>query len=253
MFTEYSFLDRFEEAARQGFSLVEYLFPYEYEPGVLAEKLRQHGLSQVLFNLPPGDWTAGERGMSCIPGREMEFSESVDKAIVYAKALSCPLVHAMAGNCPLGVNNSRLQDTYLKNIGLAGRRLAEEGLELCIEPINRYSMPEYFLRTQEQAVEVIETIDLPNIKLQFDFFHCQMQEGNITNKFRRYFSYIAHCQLAGVPDRHEPDQSELYYPYLFELLDSMGYMGAIGCEYNPAEETVAGLAWIRKFGVIPPS
>jgi len=251
MFTEHPFPERFEHAALQGFSLVEYLFPYVFEPAVLAGKLRQYGLSQVLFNLPPGNWEAGERGMACIPGREKEFAASVDTAVVYAKALGCPLVHAMAGNRPAGAEEARLRDTYLDNIGRAARRLAEEGLALCLEPINRWSMPEYFLRTQEQAVEVIEALALPNVKLQFDFFHCQMQEGNVTHTLRRFFSHIGHCQLAGVPDRHEPDTGELYYPYLFEVLDALGYAGAIGCEYNPAGDTAAGLGWIRGYGVVP--
>ena len=249
MFTEYEFTKRFAAAAAQGFKQVEYLFPYEYKAEVLAEKLRQYGLSQALFNLPAGNWAAGERGMACIPGREQEFAASVDTALVYAEALGCKTLHAMAGNRPTGVEEARIQATYLANIELAGRKLAEKGIVLCLEPINRYSMPQFFLRTQAQAVEVIEKLALPNIKLQFDFFHCQMQEGNVANTLRQFFPHVHHCQLAGVPDRHEPDQGELNYDYLFELLDKLGYTGLIGCEYNPAGKTEDGLGWIRRYGV----
>ena len=251
MFTEYTFIDRFEAAAAQGFSWVEYLFPYAFAPEALAEKLKKNGLSQALFNLPAGNWEAGERGLACIPGREQEFAASVETAIVYANALGCAKVHAMAGNCPAGAEKTRLQDTYLENIGQAGKRLAEEGLVLCLEPINRFSMPDYFLRTPEQAVLVIESLGLPNIRLQFDFFHCQMEQGNVANTLRQYFQHIGHCQLAGVPSRHEPDKGELHYPFLFELLDELGYQGVIGCEYNPAGVTEEGLDWIRQYGVVP--
>jgi len=251
MFTEHAFIDRFAAAGAQGFSQVEYLFPYAFEPDALAGKLKENALSQALFNLPAGNWEAGERGLACIPGREQEFTASVETAIAYAAALGCAKVHAMAGNRPAGVEEARVQDTYLENIGRAGRRLAEEGLELCLEPINRFSMPAYFLRTAEQAVGVIESLGLPNIKLLFDFFHCQMEQGNVANTLRRHLQHIGHCQLAGVPDRHEPDKGELYYPFLFELLDALGYQGVIGCEYNPRGVTEEGLGWIRQYGVAP--
>ena len=251
MFTEYAFVDRFTAAAAQGFSWVEFMFPYAFESEALARKLKEDGLTQALFNLPAGNWEAGERGMACIPGREQEFAASVETAVAYAGALGCARVHAMAGNSPAGAEKARVQDTYLENIGRAGRRLAEEGLELCLEPINRFSMPEYFLRAPEQAVSVIESLGLSNVRLQFDFFHCQMEQGNVANALRRHFRHIGHCQLAGAPDRHEPDKGELYYPFLFELLDELGYQGVIGCEYNPAGVTEEGLGWIRRYGVLP--
>ena len=252
MFTEYAFIDRFEAAAVQGFSWVEYL-SYACTPEALSEKLKENALSLAVFNLPSGNREAGERGLACIPGREREFAASVETAIVYAGALGCTKVHAMAGNRPAGIEETRLQDTYLENIGRAGRRLAEEGLELCLEPINRFSMPNYFLRTLEQAVGIIESLGMPNIKLQFDFFHCQMEQGNVANTLRRYFRHVGHCQLAGVPDRHEPDKGELYYPFIFDLLDELDYQGVIGCEYTPAAGTADGLFWIRRYGVMPRS
>jgi hydroxypyruvate isomerase len=251
MFTECAFLERFAAAAAQGFSWVEYLFPYAFEPEALAGKLKENGLRQALFNLPAGNWEGGERGMACIPGREKEFAASVDLAVRYAHALGCPRVHAMAGNRPAGVEEKRLQDTYLENIGRAGKRMAEEGLELCLEPINRFSMPDFFLRTQDQAVGVIESLGQANIRLQLDFFHCQMEQGNVANTLRRHFRHIGHCQLAGAPDRHEPDTGELSYPFLFDLLDELGYQGIVGCEYNPAGKTEDGLGWIRGYGVTP--
>ena len=157
----------------------------------------------------------------------------------------------MAGNRPTDADAARLERTYLDNVLRAAQRLADEGLELCLEPINQFSMPEYFLRTQEQAAAYIERLGLPNLRLQFDFFHCQMEQGNVSGRLRRFFPLIGHCQLAGSPDRHEPDQGELNYPYLLALLDELGYQGVVGCEYNPAGKTVDGLGWFRAWGVVP--
>ena len=251
MFTELPFLDRFSAAADQGFHWVEYLFPYEFAPEDLARALERNGLTQALFNLPPGDWEAGERGLACLPGREKEFDAALERAVLYAKALRCPRVHLMAGNRPTDADAARLERTYLDNVLRAAQRLADEGLELCLEPINQFSMPEYFLRTQEQSAAYIERLGLPNLRLQFDFFHCQMEQGNVSGRLRRFFPLIGHCQLAGAPDRHEPDQGELNYPYLLALLDELGYQGVVGCEYNPAGKTVDGLGWFRAWGVVP--
>ena len=251
MFTELPFLDRFSAAADQGFHWVEYLFPYEFAPEDLARALERNGLTQALFNLPPGDWEAGERGLACLPGREKEFDAALERAVLYAKALRCPRVHLMAGNRPTDADAARLERTYLDNVLRAAQRLADEGLELCLEPINQFSMPEYFLRTQEQAAAYIERLGLPNLRLQFDFFHCQMEQGNVSGRLRRFFPLIGHCQLAGAPDRHEPDQGELNYPYLLALLDELGYQGVVGWVYNPAGKTVDGLGWFRAWGVVP--
>lgn len=251
MFTERPFLDRFSAAADQGFQWVEYLFPYEFAPEQLARALERNHLRQALFNAPPGDWQAGERGMACLPGREKELDAALERAVMYATALRCPRLHLMAGNRPPGADAARLEQTYLNNVRRAARRLADEGLELCLEPINHYSMPEYFLRTQEQAAACIETLALPNLRLQFDFFHCQMEQGNVSGRLRRFFPLIGHCQLAGAPDRHEPDQGELHYPHLLALLDELGYQGVVGCEYSPAGKTEEGLGWLRPWGVLP--
>ncbi|WP_165175026.1 2-oxo-tetronate isomerase [Desulfovibrio sp. ZJ369] len=251
MFTERPFLDRFSAAADQGFQWVEYLFPYDFAPEELARALERNALRQALFNMPPGDWAAGERGLACLPGREKEFDAALEKAVLYAKALNCPRLHVMAGTIPAGTPATALQAAYLGNIHRAAERLADEGLELCLEPINRYSMPGYFLHEQEQAAAYIQRLDMPNVRLQFDFFHCQREQGDVSGRLRRFFPLIGHCQIAGVPDRHEPDQGELHYPYLLGLLDALGYQGLVGCEYTPAAGTEEGLGWIRACGVRP--
>jgi len=251
MFTELPFRDRFSAAADQGFQWVEYLFPYDYEAEELAHLLEKNNLRQALFNLPPGDWAAGERGLACLPGREKDFDTSVETAIRYARALGCPRLHVMAGNRADTVPRATAQTLYLKNIRRAAQRCSEEGLEICLEPINHYSMPQYFLRYQEQAAEYMAVLAMPNVRLQFDFFHCQMEQGNVAGRLQKFFPLIGHCQLAGVPERHEPDQGELYYPYLLALLDQLGYRGVVGCEYMPAAGTAEGLSWIRPYGVRP--
>lgn len=246
MFCELPFSERFAAAARCGFTAVEYLFPYEYAPEELAKLLRVNGLAQALFNLPAGDWNAGERGLGCLPGRETEFMAGVELGIQYAKILGNSRVHAMAGIVPTGVPMSELEATYKRNMAAAARKLAEHGLTLCLEPINQRSMPGYFLHTQAQAVRYMADMAEPNIRLQFDVFHVQMEEGCVTLKLREFFPLIGHIQVAGVPDRHEPDTGELKYSYIFQLMDELGYEGFVGCEYVPAGDTAAGLGWLER-------
>lgn len=247
MFTERPFLERFKAAAESGFHWVEYLSPYEHAPEELATALKKYDLAQALFNLPPGNWEAGERGLACLAGREAEFEASLEKGIAYAKALGCPRLHLMAGNRPSDVPFESMEQTYLAHVRQAARRLAGEGLQLCLEPINHYSMPDYFLRTQEQGAAYIAALGMENVKLQFDFFHCQMEQGNVAGRLKEFFPFIGHCQLAGVPERHEPDTGELDYGYLLPLLDRLGYEGVVGCEYNPAGKTEDGLGWLHAF------
>lgn len=244
LFTEHPFEERFFHAARAGFRAVEYLFPYDYEPEKLAALLRENNLEQVLFNMPPGDWANGERGLAALPGREAEFAAGVETALRYARALNCPRLHAMAGILPEGADRAEAERVYKANIRLAATRLAAQGLTLCLEPINQRSMPGYFLSTVGQAAAYIEELDAPNVQLQFDYFHVQMQEGCVALKFREHFDIIGHCQLAGVPERHEPDTGELNYAYLFAQADALGYAGYIGCEYTPAGDTAEGLGWL---------
>jgi 2-dehydrotetronate isomerase len=247
MYSEYAFLDRFAAAAADGFQAVEYLFPYEHPPADIAQRLQAHGLTQVLFNLPPGDWAAGDRGMACVPGREAAFAASVQTALPYARATGCRRLHAMAGLLPAGVSAGQARQTYVANLRAAAQVLAEEGITLLIEPINNRDMPGYFLNWQQQAHDIVAEVGAANLKVQMDFYHCQIMEGDLTRRLELHFAGVGHIQVAGVPDRHEPDGGEVAYPHLFQRLDALGYDGWIGCEYRPAGATSAGLGWVRPY------
>ncbi len=247
MYNEVPFLERFAAAAADGFEAVEFLFPYEHPPEVIAQRLKAHGLTQALFNLPPGDWTAGERGIACLPGREAEFARSVQDALPYALATGCKRLHAMAGLLPAGVTQAQARATYVDNLRMAARALAPHGITLLIEPINTRNMPGYFLNFQQQAHDVVADAGEPNLKVQMDFYHCQVMEGDLAKRLEKHFAGVGHIQIAGVPDRHEPDTGEIAYGYLFDRLDALGYAGWIGCEYIPAGPTSAGLGWLRAY------
>ncbi|WP_280546860.1 MULTISPECIES: 2-oxo-tetronate isomerase [unclassified Halomonas] len=257
LFTEHAFLDRFAAAADAGFTGVEYLFPYAHAPESLAEALRASGVEQVLFNLPPGDWEAGERGLASLPGREAEFRDSVVEGLRYAEALDCPRVHAMAGLLPEGVD-ARTQTearaahhaTYIDNLRFAAREAAKAGRDLLIEPINTRDMPGYFLSRQDQALAVLEAVGADNLRLQFDLYHCQIMEGDLIRHLERLLPHIGHVQIAGVPQRHEPDIGEVHYPAVLERLAALGYRDWVGCEYRPAQGTRDGLGWGRPYGLL---
>lgn len=243
MFQEWSFLDRFACAAEAGFKAVEYLFPYDHHPEAVGKALSDAGLEQVLFNLPPGDWAAGERGLAALPGREPDFRAAVDRALVYAEATGVPRLHAMSGLAD--ADDAAARRTYLENLAFAADRLAERGLDLLIEPINPRSMPGYFLGDFRMADDVLATLNRPNLKLQFDVFHRQILHGDILTGLADAIGRIGHVQIAGVPDRHEPDTGEVRYEVVFEALDRLGYDGWVGCEYLPSGGTEAGLGWLR--------
>ena len=252
LYNDVDFLDRFAAAARDGFQAVEYLFPYAYTPEQLAALLRQHGLQQVLFNAPPGDWDAGERGLACLPGREAEFREGIARAITYAQALQCPRIHVMAGLVPQDVDPATVRATYVANVRYAAEQAAAHGIQILLEPINGRDMPGFFLSRQDQAHALVAEIGATNVKVQMDLYHCQIVEGDLAMKIRQYLptGNVGHFQIAGVPERHEPDVGELNYPYLFQLLDTLGYDGWIGCEYKPARgaaphATHDGLGWLQ--------
>ena len=252
LYNELPFLDRFEAAAADGFQAVEYLFPYAFDAAELAARLNAHGLQQVLFNAPPGDWDGGERGLACLPGREVEFHQGIDRALAYAQALNCPRVHVMAGLVPPDASPDATRTTYIFNLRQAARRAAQAGVTLLIEPINPRDMPGFFLSRQDQAHALVAEIGEPNVKVQMDLYHAQIVEGDLAMKIRQYLptGRVGHIQIAGVPERHEPDVGELHHPYLFALLDDLGYDGWIGCEYRPRRGAVpggtsAGLGWIR--------
>ena len=249
MFQEVGFLDRFAAAADAGFRAVEYLFPYDHEPAELAARLQRFGLRQVLFNLPPGDWATGERGLAALPGREAEFAAGVDRGLDYARALGCTQVHAMAGIPPVGIAPADAEATYIANLHAAAARLAAHGIRLLIEPINTRDMPGYFLTTPEQARGVVAQAGSDNLFLQMDLYHCQIMGGDLSARIEANLPAIRHFQIAGVPGRHEPDTGEIDYRHLFELIDGLGYDGWIGCEYRPRGDTAAGLGWAAPYGI----
>ncbi|WP_292937813.1 2-oxo-tetronate isomerase [Noviherbaspirillum sp.] len=247
MFNEVPFLQRFQAAAQAGFKAVEFLFPYNFAPEEVAAQLKANHLENVLFNMPPGDWAAGERGIASLPGREAEFREGVAKAILYATALGTPRLHAMAGLLPQGADAAQHRATFIDNLRYACAEAAQHGITVLIEPINTRDIPGYFLNTQAEAHAILEEVGAPNLKVQMDFYHVQIVEGDIAMKVRRYLPHIGHIQIAGVPERNEPDTGEVNYAYLFRLLDQLGYDGWLGCEYRPAKGTVEGLGWMKAF------
>lgn len=246
LYTEVPFLERFEMAAADGFEGVEYLFPYEHAPELLARYLDEHRLEQVLFNAPPGNWAAGERGLAALPGRTREFRDGIHQALDYAAALQAPRIHVMAGIPSDDADLDHCRDVYLDNIAWAAEQAATRQVDIMIEPINQQDMPGYFLSQQDEALSVCQTLNLPNVKIQFDTYHCQMSEGNVAARLQASLPLVGHIQIAGVPGRHEPDIGELHYPFLFAAIDAMGYLGWVGCEYRPRSETRAGFDWLRK-------
>jgi len=249
MFQELGFLDRFEAAAKAGFRGVEFLFPYDFPAGQIAERLQKAKLTQALFNMPPGNWAAGERGMAALAGREGEFRDGVGKAIDYAKALQCKTVHAMAGLWPQGQPKAEGEGTYVANLRYAADEAAKHGLTLVIEPINTRDIPGYYLNTTSEGIAILDKVDRPNARLQLDLYHCQIMEGDLAERTKKLMPRVSHVQIAGTPGRHEPDIGEVNYPFLFDLLDELGYKGWVGCEYRPKGATLAGLGWARKYGI----
>lgn len=256
LYPELEFPDRFEAAAKDGFEAVEYLFPYAYPAPEIAARLRSNGLQQVLFNAAPGDWEGSERGLACLPGREGEFRRSIDQALSYAQALGCPRIHVMAGVVPAGSSRESLRATYVANLRQAAAAAAKQGVDLLLEPINVRDIPGFFLNRQDDAHRLLDEIGAANVKVQFDLYHCQVVEGDVTMKIRQFLptGRVGHFQIAGVPQRHEPDLGEVNYPYLFGVIDEVsaqcGWQGWVGCEYRPARGTQpggtsAGLGWLR--------
>lgn len=244
MFNEVPFLDRFEAAASAGFRGVEFLFPYEYPRNEIAARLKANGLTQALFNLPPGDWGKGERGLAAIPGRETEFEEAVVTALSYAEATGCRRLHAMPGLRHHGAKRA----TYIRNLKKAARMAAATGVEIVIEPINTRDMPGFFLNTTAEARAVIHEVGEANLGLQFDLYHRQVQEGDVTMAIAEFGHLARHYQIANPPDRGEPDGGEMNYAFLFRQIDATGFEGWVGCEYKPRRSTVEGLSWVAACG-----
>ncbi len=248
MFNEVPFLDRFEAAAKAGFKGVEFLFPYDFAASEIRKRLDDNGLTQALFNMPPGDWNAGERGIASLPGRQSEFMDGVKKALDYAQALDCKLVHAMAG-IPNGVAPVTAAAIYAANLSRAAELAHAAGVKVVIEPINHRDMPGFHLNTMAQGAALVDAIGRDRLGLQFDVYHCQVTEGDITKRMAALLPVIAHMQIADVPARNEPGTGEIGWRYVFGQMDALGYEGWVGCEYRPAGDTVAGLGWRETFGV----
>ncbi len=245
MYQEHAFLDRFEAAARDGFKAVEFLFPYDFPASEIRAKLTAHGLQQVLFNAPPGDFAAGERGIAALPGREKEFHRGIETALAYAEVLGTDRLHVMAGLLDASDDVERHRTKYLDQLAFAAAQAKPYGVTIVIEPINTRDMPGYFLSRQHDAQQICEEVGAPNLKVQFDLYHCQIVEGDLAVKLKQMIADIGHIQIAGVPERHEPDDGEVNYPYLLKLIDTLGYEGWIGCEYIPKGNTSAGLGWLK--------
>jgi hydroxypyruvate isomerase len=262
LFTEVEFLDRFEAAARAGFTGVEFQVPYDYSIEALSERLREFQLTLVLIDTPMGDWSRGERGLACVPGREAEFRHGVARACEYADALRCEQVHVMAGVPPVAAAEQEIAELYVANLRFAAAELARAGTRAVIEPINRkfgqvqdapsyttQGMRGYFLNFTAQARDFLSRANCDNLYLHLDFYHMQILEGHLAETVRDNIDVVRHFQIAGVPGRNEPDTGEINYPFLFDLIDSLGYAGWIGCEYRPRAGTLAGLGWARRYGI----
>ncbi len=244
LFTELPFAERFEAAARAGFAAVEAGKPYELGAEAIAGLLQTNGLSMALINSPAGPASTGGRGLACIPGREAEFRESIETALRYAGALACPRIHVLAGVAPDGIESERLYATFIANLRFAAAAGAGHGVRMLVEGINRTDAPGYFLGRPSQAVQAIEDAAVPNLYLQFDVYHAQMTEGNLSQAIEKALSMIDHIQIADVPGRRQPGSGEIRFPYLFRLIDDLGYDGWIGCEYHPDGDTVESLKWM---------
>jgi hydroxypyruvate isomerase len=249
MFNEAPFLDRFAQAQQARFDAVEFLFPYEFAPADIRRRLDDNGLALALFNMPPGDWAAGERGLASLPGRVQEFRDGVAKALDYAGALGASLVHCMAGIVAPDVAPVTAASLYAANLAWACEQAQAAGVRVVIEPINHRDMPGYFLHTEAQGAAVVEAIGRDRLGLQFDVYHVQITEGDVTRRMAELMPVIAHMQIADVPARNEPGTGEIGWEYVFRRMDELGYRGWVGCEYRPAAGTVAGLGWRERFGV----
>ncbi|HVY07163.1 MAG TPA: 2-oxo-tetronate isomerase [Burkholderiales bacterium] len=262
LFSELPFLDRFEAAANAGFKAVEFQVPYDYPTVELSARLRDNGLQMVLFDAPMGNWDKGDRGLAAVPGREQEFRNSLSRVVEYGAALPCETVHLMAGVVGPGQDYAVAERTYVSNLRHAATLLADQGIAGVIEPINKKmgivkngpdytteGMHGYFLNHTAHARRVLAEVGSANLFLHLDCYHMQMLEGNLAETLRENIGQLRHLQIAGVPGRHEPDVGEISYPYLFKLLDDLGYQGWVGCEYRPKGETRAGLGWAAPYGI----
>jgi len=247
LFKEHPFLERFAAAAKAGFRAVEYQYPYDHKPEDIAAAARAAGVQVVLHNMPRGDAGRGEHGTACLPGREPRFREDLELALAYAKAAGCSRLHCMAGVAPAGRDHAALHATYLGNLRHAAARLGAEGMQVLIEPLSSRTVAGCFLSSSDQAARVVDELGLSNVRIQYDLFHMQVMEGNLSETIERLLPKIGHIQIADAPGRHEPGTGELNFGFLLEHIDRLGYSGWIGCEYNPRGDTVEGLKWAKPY------
>lgn len=258
LFAGHAFLDRFAAAAQAGFTAVEVQFPYAFAAADIRQRMADHGLHMVLHNLPAGRWDAGERGIACHPDRVQEFRAGVQEAIAYAQALGAGQLNCLAGIAPAGVSDSQLHDTLVANLAYAATALKAQGLKLLLEPINTFDIPGFYVHRTAQAIAILDQVGADNALVQYDIYHAQRMEGELTATLQRYISRIGHIQVADNPRRHEPGTGEINYRYLLGCLDAWGYDGYIGCEYIPLDSshqgTQAGLGWLAAHGypLVPP-
>jgi 2-dehydrotetronate isomerase len=245
MFNEVPFLDRFEAAARAGFTAVEFLFPYAHPAEEIGGRLRANGLTQALFNLPPGNWEAGEKGFAALPERFSDLQESLRAALPYVQATGVKRVHLMAGIA--NRNDHRAVEAFYKSVTWAAEYFGPHGVDIVLEPLNLRNTPNYFLNDFGFARDLINELKIANLKLQFDIYHCQILHGDVTMRLREMMPMIGHIQIASIPSRHEPDGEELNYPFIFAELDRLRYGGFVGCEYNPRGKTTDGLGWFKPY------
>lgn len=245
LFLDLPFLERFAAAAACGFRGVEFHFPYDFPMDEVADAARRAGVEVVLFNFPAGNWAAGERGIACLPERQVEFRNGVDRAATWADALGCRRVNCLAGLRPEGISEAVLRDTLIGNLRFAADHLGAAGRQVLIEPLNSRDTPQFFVNRSALALAILNDADRPNLFLQYDIFHAQVMEGDLALTLARLLPRIAHIQFADNPGRHEPGTGEINFPFLFRHLDAIAYTGWVGAEYVPTGGTVASLGWMR--------
>lgn len=248
LFTEVPFPERFKAAREAGFKAVEFLFPYDYQIKEIQGLLRENDLQVVLFNLPAGDWAGGERGIAALPGREEEFREGVRQAVTWARELGVPRLNCLAGKALPGSTREEQWRTLVDNVRYAADALAAAGLKLMVESINHYDMPGFLLNTTGQVLDLIKEVARPNVYLQYDIYHAQREEGNITAILQEHLASIGHIQIADNPGRHQPGTGEINYPFLLNEIDKVGYDGYVSLEYIPQPDTRQSLGWIAAYG-----
>jgi len=248
LFTEVPFMERFAVAREAGFSIVEYLYPYDFKPGDLRSQLQKNGMKQVLFNLPCGDRSKGDRGIAVNPNRVDEFRAGVVKAIDYALELGVPQLNCLAGKTVPGFNDKQHWATLIENVRYAAESLQKKNLRLVVEAINHFDIPGFFLNRTDQVMKLIEEVGMPNVLMQYDVYHAQREEGDLMATIRKHITRIGHMQIADNPGRHQPGTGEINYPFIFKEIDALGYKGFIGLEYVPEPNSLTSLKWITEFG-----